>query len=136
MIHVAVGIIFNQQGEVLITKRSEHSPYPNLWEFPGGKIELNESSESALCRELFEELAITCHQYQFWRQHHHVYPDCEVTLDIYLVTEFSGEVKCMESQQAYRWLPISALSAFDFPEGNKKIISELATEKSLQALMG
>ena len=56
---VAVGIIKNADGEILISYRHKHLHQGDLWEFPGGKFEVGESAEQALARELYEELNIT-----------------------------------------------------------------------------
>ncbi len=57
-VHVAAAVIANKNGEILIALRPETKHQGGLWEFPGGKVELNESVRDALARELHEELAI------------------------------------------------------------------------------
>jgi 8-oxo-dGTP diphosphatase len=54
---VAVALI-NQANEIFVQKRPEGKPMAGLWEFPGGKVECHENPESALVRELKEELGI------------------------------------------------------------------------------
>ena len=51
---VAVGILFREDGAMLLTSRPEGKPYAGYWEFPGGKLEAGESVEQALRRELIE----------------------------------------------------------------------------------
>ncbi|STQ81890.1 8-oxo-dGTP diphosphatase [Hafnia alvei] len=57
-LHIAVGIIRNDEGEIFITQRGGDSHLSGLWEFPGGKIEVNESPVQGLQRELLEETGI------------------------------------------------------------------------------
>ncbi len=59
LLQVAVGVVRNTDGQVLISLRDESLHQGGLWEFPGGKIESGESADEALARELKEELAIT-----------------------------------------------------------------------------
>ena len=56
MTRVVVGLLFDDHGKILIAKRNKHQMYGNLWEFPGGKIEKEETVEEALRREMYEEL--------------------------------------------------------------------------------
>ena len=56
--HVAVGVIVNEQQEILIAKRPDHQYKGGLWEFPGGKVEPGETVYNALLRELNEEVNI------------------------------------------------------------------------------
>ncbi|MDX1824308.1 MAG: NUDIX domain-containing protein, partial [Thiohalomonadales bacterium] len=58
MTHVAVGVVRNSQGQLLIAKRPAHVHQGDRWEFPGGKIESGETPQQALQRELHEEVGI------------------------------------------------------------------------------
>lgn len=58
MIQVAMAFILDSSGKVLIARRALHKSFGGLWEFPGGKIENQETPGEAICRELQEELAI------------------------------------------------------------------------------
>jgi 8-oxo-dGTP diphosphatase len=58
MLLVVAAALTNQAGEILLQKRPEGRPMAGLWEFPGGKVESDESPQSALVRELKEELGI------------------------------------------------------------------------------
>lgn len=58
-VEVAVGILFDAAGSLLLSTRPTGKPYAGYWEFPGGKIEAGETVEQALRRELTEELGIT-----------------------------------------------------------------------------
>ena len=59
ILHVAVGVIKNTDGQILISLRKPSLHQGSLWEFPGGKLELGETAQQALIRELNEELNIT-----------------------------------------------------------------------------
>ena len=129
-IHVAVGVIFdNQQSDqILIAKRPQHLHQGGLWEFPGGKVAAGETVDQALKRELFEELGITVTQSQPLMQVEHNYSDKQVFLDIWTVTQYSGEARGLEGQQC-RWVAMQQLlcteSKYQFPEANKAILEKL-----------
>ncbi|MGB0765926.1 MAG: NUDIX domain-containing protein, partial [Luminiphilus sp.] len=59
LIHVAVGVLTNASGRVLIARRGADLHQGGLWEFPGGKVESGEDVRQALTRELLEELGIS-----------------------------------------------------------------------------
>lgn len=59
MKHVACGIMYDNNNRVLLGKRHSKGPYPNIWEFPGGKLEDNETLEECLQREWLEELNLS-----------------------------------------------------------------------------
>src|SRR5579872_4050484 len=96
--HVAVGVIFNPQREVLIAKRPAHKYKGGLWEFPGGKVEAGEAVFAALQRELHEEIGIEIIHAHPWLQVEHDYQDRKVLLDTWIVTQFSGEPASQEGQ--------------------------------------
>lgn len=59
MKHVACGIMYDNHNRVLLGKRHSKGPYPNIWEFPGGKLENRETIEECLQREWLEELNLS-----------------------------------------------------------------------------
>tara|TARA_R110002095_G_C4214888_1_gene236441 strand:- start:148 stop:1071 length:924 start_codon:yes stop_codon:yes gene_type:complete len=124
MLKVAVGVITNQLGEVLISKRAAHAHQGGLWEFPGGKLEPEESGYEALKRELFEELNISISSAKPLVEIHHQYEDLSVHLDVYTVDNFQGEARGMENQ-ALKWVTVAELKNYSFPTANKRIIETL-----------
>lgn len=119
-LHVAVGIIRNAKGDVLIAKRAKNLHQGGLWEFPGGKVELGETVEQALKRELFEELGIDIEQIAPLIKVHHAYSDRNVLLDVWQIDSFSGEAYGKE-QQPICWVPAGELKNYSFPEANLPI---------------
>lgn len=120
-VHVAVAVICNSDGHILISKRPNHVHQGGLWEFPGGKLEAGETLESALKRELLEELGIAPNAYEPLVEIQHDYPDKSVLLDVWRVTDFSGEPYGRE-QQPVCWVAPEALVNYEFPEANLAII--------------
>ena len=59
MKQVACGIMYNENNQILLGKRHPNGPYPNIWEFPGGKLEKGETLEECLKREWKEELNLS-----------------------------------------------------------------------------
>ncbi len=104
MIHAVVGIL-KREGKVLVGERPLGKPYSGYWEFPGGKVEVNETGKDALERELQEELGIHVITAKPWFQHTHSYPDKTVLLDMWIVSEFTGEPHGKENQQL-RWVTL------------------------------
>ena len=121
-LHVAVGVIKNAEGYILISLRHISSHQGGLWEFPGGKVEEGESVQQALARELKEELGIVISSSTPLIKINHEYSDLKVLLDVWLVTDFSGEARGLEGQQI-AWVAPDKLSTYHFPEANYPIIS-------------
>ena len=124
-VHVAVGVIKNKQNQFLISKRLNHLHQGGLWEFPGGKVEKNESVYDALCRELDEELAIQVVKAEPLIKITHTYSDKSVLLDVWLVEEFTGSATSQQ-QQPIKWVLSKDLSQYEFPAANQGIISSLS----------
>jgi 8-oxo-dGTP diphosphatase len=118
-VHIAVGVLENARGEVLICQRPAHKIYPGEWEFPGGKVEPGEDVQAALRRELREELGIEIGAPAPVICLRHVYPELSVELDTWRVTRWTGEPRSTE-HPAMAWvapgeLPRWALLAADRP---------------------
>lgn len=126
-VKVAVAIITDEEQRILITQRPFHVPHGGCWEFPGGKVEQNETVESALIREIKEEVGIDVLQYQFLGVIEHQYSDKTVQLIIFHVSQFSGKPSCLEGQLNIKWVEKKLLNADDFPEANHKIFDLIPT---------
>ena len=121
-LQVAVGVIKNASGQVLIALRDESLHQGGLWEFPGGKLEPGETAEQALVRELHEELDISVQTASPLLTIQHQYPDRAVQLLVYEVSCFSGEAKGNEGQPL-QWVNTADLNNFAFPAANRPIIA-------------
>ena len=113
VVHVAVGIILNDRGEVLVALRPIAAHQGGLWEFPGGKVEADESVQQALGRELEEEIGIRVQSCTPFMQIRHDYGDKSVLLDVWSIGSFSGEPIGREGQRVL-WRRVSELRAADF----------------------
>ena len=82
--HVAVGVI-KREDKIFLTKRLAASHQGGKWEFPGGKVEANETLHQALHRELKEEVAIDTLSCTPLMQISHDYGDKKVLLDVFVV---------------------------------------------------
>jgi len=122
--HIAVAVIVNQQGDILISQRHRIAAQGELWEFPGGKVEPGESVEDALQRELSEELGIRSSQTRPLIRLPYRYPEHKVFLDVWRVDTYEGEASGCEGQPI-RWVAQDALSNYHFPEANGAIIRAL-----------
>jgi 8-oxo-dGTP diphosphatase len=125
-VRVAVGII-RKGNAVFIAKRNKNQHQGDKWEFPGGKIEANETTYSALFRELDEEIGIQIINARPFCEIMFDYHDKSVLLDVLEVTAFEGEPYGREGQDT-AWIEISALVEDEFPKANSRIIQLLLTE--------
>ena len=124
VVQVAVGILMNREGAVLITRRPDHVHQGGLWEFPGGKVEDGEPVAVALQRELYEELGITVQAAEPWLQVGHDYPDKKVGLEVWRVTAWQGEPHGREGQPLI-WAGRAELDQFSFPAADLPILAHL-----------
>ncbi len=124
VVNVAVGIIFHPCGDILISQRPSDKSYSGYWEFPGGKIEKDESIFEALQRELLEEVGIQVVKAEAWLELDYSHTDRNVFLHIWRVTQFSGEPTGLESQLVH-WVPLHQLNQFLFLPGNASILEQL-----------
>ena len=127
MLQVSAGIVLSE-GKILAMKRglSKYSYLTGKYEFPGGKIEDDESPKEALIREFSEELKtdikdidmklICVTEYQ--------YPDFPVRLHSFLITTNNFEFTLTEHTE-YKWVKPSELCDIDWAEADKDIVKEL-----------
>lgn len=110
-IEVVAAIIY-KDGAYFATQRG-YGEFEGMWEFPGGKIEPGESRESALRREIQEELGIDITINKFLCTTEYDYPSFHLTMHCYLCSVESGEIELREHKSA-RWLTVELLDSIDW----------------------
>lgn len=107
VVDVAVGVLMRPDGDFLLTSRPQGKPYAGYWEFPGGKLEVDETVQQALARELLEELGIQIGAVHPWKVEMVDYPHALVRLHFCKVFEWSGALEMREAQ-SFSWerLPV------------------------------
>jgi 8-oxo-dGTP diphosphatase len=116
--------VIEKDGKVLIAQRRKGSALGGRWEFPGGKIEPQESPEVCLKRELKEEFDIESEIGQFIVASKFRYCLVPIELLAYRVKHLSGEFKVNEHEEI-RWVSPSELGSFDFMPADKPIVKLL-----------
>lgn len=128
---VAVGILIDPQGRLLLSTRPAGKPYAGYWEFPGGKIEAGETVAEALRRELHEELGITIGEVQVWRVTEHDYPHALVRLHWCKVFDWRGDFEMREGQaMCWQQLPLTVSPVLP---GALPVLQWLAEERGTAA---
>lgn len=123
VIHVAAGILIEGH-RILVAERVGGGPFQGLWEFPGGKIEADESASAALCRELSEELSIDVAAFESFMTLEHRYTDRHVHLEFFLVTQWTGEIRSLEGQDL-RWVDRAELQEIELLPADRPVVEAL-----------
>lgn len=121
---VAVGVVADSQGRLLIGERPQGKAYAGQWEFPGGKLEPGETVFEALVREFREELNLQVEAAHALFSCAHAYPDREVELHFWQVTEYQGKAQGVEGQNL-RWVHSDDLASVNFLEGNRALLKRV-----------
>jgi 8-oxo-dGTP diphosphatase len=123
---VAACALVDADGRVLIAQRPAGKPMAGLWEFPGGKIELDELPEQTLIRELKEELGIVvkedCLAPLTFASH--AYADFQLLMPLYVCRRWDGTVTPLEAQQL-AWVKPNRLRDYPMPPADLPLISHL-----------
>ena len=131
LVHVAVAVII-REGRVLIARRPDHVHQGGLLEFPGGKVEMGETVQQALVREIAEEtgLRVPLQSLEPVIGIRHDYGDKQVFLDVWRTSAADGEPEGREGQPI-DWLRPETLRDEDFPAANRPIIRALNLPEKL-----
>ena len=124
MLVVAAAIL--RENRVLCVQRSKHTKeYVSLkWEFPGGKVEVGESREEALVREIREELSVDIEVSEFLMTIEHTYPDFHLTMHVFKCVLDQGEITLNEHVDA-KWLSLEELDQLDWAAADIPVVKSL-----------
>ncbi len=123
---VAAAALIGADGRVLIAQRPADKTFPGLWEFPGGKVEMDERPEQALARELKEELGISVEEAYLAPRTFasFAYPDFHLLMPLYVCRRWSGIATARE-HQAIKWVRPKELCAYPMPPADAPLIPAL-----------
>lgn len=123
---VSAVALIDADGRVLLSQRPEGKAMAGLWEFPGGKLEPGETPETALIRELQEELGIDT-----WESclaplsfASHAYADFHLLMPLFACRKWQGTPRGREGQ-ALRWVPVRELRDIAMPPADIPLVAML-----------
>ncbi len=119
-----VGAMIEQDGKYLITQRPATASLPNLWEFPGGRVEAGETDEEALARELREEMGIRVEVGDRVIHVEHAYQDYDIDFCVYRCGLRDGAIQHLRVHD-HRWVRPDELDDYEFPAADEKTIARL-----------
>ena len=121
--YIAAAII-EKNGKFLIAQRAKQDTLFGLWEFPGGKVEGDETLQECLVRELHEELDIYAHVGEYFCTSTFLHNDTVYDMCVFKVYSYDGEIKLNE-HSALAWVTAAELSDYTYPDPDLPIIELL-----------
>jgi 8-oxo-dGTP diphosphatase len=126
LVLVSAVALIDRDGRVLLAQRPEGKSMAGLWEFPGGKVETGETPESALIRELDEELGIDA-----WASclaplafASHAYPDFHLLMPLFACRKWEGVPRPRE-HAALKWVAARDLKNYPMPPADLPLLPML-----------
>jgi len=120
---VTAALIRNED-KILIAQRGRDKRFGRKWEFPGGKIRVNETPEDCLQREIKEELNLEIQVEKHFCTTYHQYPDFSIELIAFWCSIVGGKLKLADHEQV-RWVTIREMNKYSFVEADLKVIAAL-----------
>ena len=119
-----VGAMIERDGKYLITQRPPTATLPLLWEFPGGRVEVGETDEEALARELREEMGLSVAVGERVIHVEHAYENYDIDFCVYRCTMGDERIQHLRVHD-HRWVRPDELDAYEFPAADEKTIAKL-----------
>lgn len=124
-IHVVAAII--KDGNKIFATQRGYGEFKGGWEFPGGKVEPDESNEQALIREIKEELDTTIQVGSYFDTVEYDYPTFHLSMDCYICNIVSGKLSLLEHLQS-KWLTKDELYSVNWLQADLGLIEKLKEE--------
>ena len=126
-----VAAIIQNKNQILCVQRgpSKYAYVSHKYEFPGGKVEVGETKEQAIIREIKEELHIDIINPQFYLTVEHTYPDFAIVMHSFLCVTETQQLTLTEHIDA-KWLKNSELELLDWAEADVPIVQKLTIENN------
>lgn len=120
--------IIQQNGKILLTQRRPDAPYPDYWEFPGGKLEPDEDPRDCIVRELREELGITIEVRHIFDVVYYRYPERTVLVMAYRCDWREGDIVDLEVA-AHAWVAAGDLAGYRLLPADLPLAARLVREE-------
>ncbi|MFY3791126.1 (deoxy)nucleoside triphosphate pyrophosphohydrolase [Ureibacillus sp. MALMAid1270] len=127
-VHVVGAIIENENNEIFCALRSPEMSLPNYWEFPGGKIEVDETPQEALQREIKEEFNCSIEVGEKVEDTTYEYEKVIVRLETYKAKLIEGQPVALEHAES-KWVSRDEISELDFAPADIPAVEKIANEK-------
>lgn len=124
MIRKSTAALIEENGKYLIGKRKPGGAQGNRWEFPGGKVDGQETPQQGLLRELYEEFEIAVEVGDFVISHRFNNGDKQYELMVFRVKHLSGDFKLNEHQEI-RWVTPAEFGKYEFAESDQAVIDQI-----------
>ena len=121
---MVVAAIIKKDNFFLIVQRNKNKHLGLKWEFPGGKVQTNETHKEALTREIKEELNIKIDVHEKIGEEKYKDHKIDIVLHYFLCTHKSGSIELNEHENFY-WVKKNDFNKYDFAEGDGNILSLL-----------
>jgi len=122
---LVVAALVRAQGRILMSRRRPDQAMPNLWEFPGGKVEPGEHPEAALVREVREELGCDIEVDRIQEVVFHAYPDFDLYMLVYASRITGGEPRAIQVAEV-TWVEAARLPSLDLLPADYPLARALA----------
>ncbi len=126
LVLVSAVALIDRDGKILLSQRPQGKPMGGLWEFPGGKVEADETPEAALIRELEEELGINT-----WQSclapltfASHAYDEFHLLMPVFVCRKWEG-IPIPREGQNLKWVAAADLRSFTMPPADVGLIAAM-----------
>lgn len=124
---IVTAAIIQKASKILITRRGSGKHLAGYWEFPGGKLDADETEQECLAREIKEELDITIKVNDFYMDNTHQYEEKQILLRAYKCVHLSGDI-VLHDHDKMTWATKEELINYEFAPADIPFVKALAND--------